>query len=140
MVRQYAYFLVTGCGIPDPVTDAVGVRPSECHSDSDLNPRTGHPWGVMKWRLNSGESDNASVQQHVDSLLLWLNRKPAAVKSLSDDYDLTLCIACWADDTFGLHLARDQTRLLGRLGIAIDYDGYVASETSSAAVPNPDEP
>lgn len=94
----------------------------------------------MKWRLDSGESHDAPVQQQVDSLLLWLNRRPAAVKSLADDYDLTLCIACWADDTFGLHLTCDQTRLLGRLGIAIDYDGYVTAENTTADDPNLDEP
>ena len=49
---------------------------------------------------------------------------------------LTLCIACWANDTFGLHFTRDQTRLLGRLGVAIDYDGYVNTADNS----NPDEP
>ena len=136
MVRQYAYFQVTGCGITDPVTEAVGVSPSDCHSDADVNPRTGKPWGVMKWRLDSGESHDAPVQRHVDALLLWLNRRPAAVKSLADDYDLTLHIACWANDTFDLHLTRDQTRLLGRLGIAIDYDGYV----TAADNPDLDEP
>lgn len=128
MVRQYAYFQVTGCGTPDSVTEAVGVQPSECHSDAEVNPRTGQPWGIMKWRLDSGKSHNAPVQQHVDSLLLWLNRRPTAVKSLADDYDLTLQIACQADNTFGFHLTRDQTRLLGRLGIAIDYDGYVTAD------------
>ncbi|WP_037245377.1 DUF4279 domain-containing protein [Rhodopirellula baltica] len=136
MVRQYAYFQVTGCGSPDPVTEAVGVQPSDCHSDSEINARTGQPWGVMTWRLDSGELHDAPVQQHVDSLLLWLNRRPTAVKSLADDYDLTLHIACWANDIFGLHLTRDQTRLLGRLGIAIDYDGLV----TTADNPNPDEP
>ncbi|ELP34500.1 hypothetical protein RBSWK_01586 [Rhodopirellula baltica SWK14] len=55
---------------------------------------------------------------------------------MADDYDLTLHIACWANDIFGLHLTRDQTRLLGRLGIAIDYDGLV----TTADNPNPDEP
>lgn len=79
----------------------------------------------MKWRLDSGEPDDASVQQHVDSILLWLNRRPSAVKELCDEYDLTLHICCRASDTFGMHLTRDQTRLLGQLGIAIDYDGYV---------------
>lgn len=140
MVRQYAYFQVTGCGNPNPVTDAVGVQPTECHSDSELNPRTRRPWGVMKWRLDSGDSHHAPVQQHVDSLLLWLSRRPEAVISLTDDYDLTLHIACWADDTFGLHLTRDQTRLLGRLGIAIDYDGYVTAKADSADSPHLDEP
>ncbi len=85
----------------------------------------------MKWRLDSGELEHASVQQHVDSILLWLNRRPSAVKELCDEYDLTLHIACWASDTFGMHLTRDQTRLLGRLGIAIDYDGYVDHATSA---------
>jgi hypothetical protein len=107
------------------VTTAVGVDPSKCHSSTEINPRTKCPWGVMKWRLDSGEPEDACVQQHVDVLLLWLNRRPSAVKSLCDEYDLTLHIACWASDTFGMHLTRDQTRLLGRLGIAIDYDGFV---------------
>lgn len=130
MTRQYAYFQVTGCGDPQVVTDAVGVDPSTCHSSAEINPKTKCLWGVMKWRLNSGEPEHASIQQHVDSLLLWLNRRPNAVKALCDDYDLTLHIACWATDTFGMHLTRDQTRLLGRLGIAIDYDGYVENASS----------
>lgn len=67
-------------------------------------------------------------------------RRPAAVKSLADDYDLTLCIACWTKDTFGMHLTRDQTRLLGQLGIAIDYDGYVAENNDTPETTNPDEP
>ena len=88
--------------------------------------------GYTVWHVSStgdtylsGEPDDASVQQHVDSILLWLSRRPCAIEELCDDYDLTLHIACWASDTFGMHLTRDQTRLLGRLGIAIDYDGYV---------------
>jgi len=125
VTRQYAYFQVTGCGDPEMVTTAVGVDPSKCHSSTEINPRTKCPWGVMKWRLDSGEPEDACVQQHVDVLLLWLNRRPSAVKSLCDEYDLTLHIACWASDTFGMYLTRDQTRLLGRLGIAIDYDGFV---------------
>ena len=83
----------------------------------------------MNWRLDSGEPEHASVQQQVDSILLWLNRRPSAIKDLCDEYDLTLHIACWASDTFGMHLTRDQTRLLGRLGIAIDYDGYVVGDS-----------
>jgi hypothetical protein len=129
MTRQYAYFQVTGCGDPDVITKAVGIDPSECHSSTEINPKTRCSWGIMKWRLDSGESDDASVQQHVDSILLWLNRRPSAIRELCDDYDLTLHIACWASDTFGMHLTRDQTRLLGRLGIAIDYDGYVVDHT-----------
>lgn len=125
MTRQYAYFQVTGSGHVNAITEAVGVPPSSCHSDSDVNPRTGSAWGVTLWRFNSGEPDDAPIQQHVDTILLWLNRRRSAVKALGDDYDLTLHCACWATDTFGLHLTRDQTRLLGQLGIAIDYDGYV---------------
>ena len=140
MVRQYAYFMVTGCGLPDPVTEAMGVKPTACHSAAELNPRTGRPWGNMKWRLDSGEARDASVQQHVDSLLLWLNRRPASVKLLADEYDLMLCISCWTNDTFGLHLTRDQTRLLGRLGIAIDYDGYVTEHGDQPQSTDPDEP
>lgn len=44
MIRQCAYFLVTGCGVPDTITDAVGVQPTECYSDSELNPRTARPY------------------------------------------------------------------------------------------------
>ena len=130
MTRQYAYFQVTGCGDPDVITKAAGVDPSMCHPATEINPKTKCPWGFMKWRLDSGDPDHASVQQHVDSILLWLNRRPNAIKELCDEYDLTLHIACWASDTFGMHLSRDQTRLLGRLGIAIDYDGYIVGDAA----------
>ena len=66
----------------------------------------------MLWRVDSGEPDDAPLQQHVDALLLWLNRSPTTVKALGDDYDLTLHCVCWAADTFGLHLTRDQVVLL----------------------------
>jgi Domain of unknown function (DUF4279) len=131
MTRQHAYFQVTGCGDPEVVTKAVGIDPSRCHSSTEINPETKCPWGVMKWRLDSGEPDDASVQRHVDSILLWLNRRPSAIKDLCDEYDLTLHIACWVSDTFGVHLTRDQTRLLGLLGIAIDYDGYVVGDAET---------
>jgi hypothetical protein len=124
MTRQYAYFQVTGSGDVAAITEAVGVPPTACHSDTDINPRTGLARGLTLWRLDSGEPDAAPLQQHVDAVLTWLNRRPSAVKALGENYDLTLHCACWATDTFGLHLTRDQTRLLGRLGIAIDYDGY----------------
>ena len=127
MTRHYAYLQVTGSGQPDAVAEALGMRATACHSDTDVNPRTDRPWGFMLWRLDSGEPDDAPLQQHVDTILLWLNRRPSAVKALGDEYDLTLHCACRATDTFGLHLKRDQTRLLGRLGVAIDYDGYVES-------------
>ena len=132
MTRQYAYFQVTGSGTPDAITQAIGVAPTICNSDKDVNSKTGRPWDVMRWRLNSGELEHAPVQQHVDAILLWLNRRPSAVKSLGDAYELTLHIACWATDTFGLHLTRDQVRILGRLGIAIDYDGYIEKSQGEA--------
>ena len=29
MIRQYAYFLVTGCGVPDPITDTLNLLEGE---------------------------------------------------------------------------------------------------------------
>ncbi len=132
MTRQYAYFQVTGSGTPDAITQAIGVAPTICNSDKNVNSKTGLPRDVMRWRLNCGELEDASVQQHVGAILLWLNRRPSAVRSLGDDYALTLHIACWATDTFGLHLTRDQVQILGRLGIAIDYDGYVKKSSRAS--------
>ena len=71
--REYAYFHIRGSGRHELITKAIGVEPQDAYSDTDLNPKNGKPFGVTKWRLNSGLDDTEPLR--IDSL-----------KALPNDY------------------------------------------------------
>jgi hypothetical protein len=127
--REFAYFCVHGTGRHEAVTELIGVKPHEAYSADDINPRTNKPFGAMTWRLNSGCNDREPLAQHVESLLLWLNRRPDAIKRLSEDHDLCLvCVGYYPGPGHGAHFSRDTIRVLGRLGIEIDMDFYFVDD------------
>ena len=130
--REYAYFTARGTGDPSDVTDSIGIQPTRCYRSGDVNPTTGKTYGISEWRLDSSEPDTAPIAQHVDSLLLWLNRRPSALLALQADFDLTLhCVMHSTGASQGLYLSATQTRILGRLGIAIDVDGYMLDDETA---------
>jgi len=133
MQREYAYFTARGTGNLSAVTDAIGIQPSQSHRADDINPTTGTKYGVTEWRLESGEPDSTPLSQHIDVLLLWLNRRPVALREMVGDFDLTIhCVAYQSSCNLGLYLTPTQTQQLGRLGIAIDFDGYADLESSDS--------
>ncbi len=132
--REFAYFFVRGMGRHEVITEAIGVAPTEAYSEGDLNPHTGKLWGYMLWRLNSGLVDREPLENHINAILLWLNRFPGAIRRLADEYELTLqCVGWYPGPGFGAHFNREQTRVLGHLGIAIDLDCYFLDDHGHSA-------
>lgn len=123
--EQFAYFTARGIGDLTAVTDAVGIQPSRTYLSDDLNPTTRRTYGVSEWRLESGHEDTEPLSLHIDSLLLWLNRRPSALRDLHGDFDLTIhCVLYSRGHNIGLSLNSTQTQQLGRLGIGVDFDAY----------------
>ena len=79
----------------------------------------------MFWEVKSGLDDTHPLEQHVQSLLLWLRPRAEALRKLWVDYDLTLqCVGYYRPSGHGAHFDREQIRQLAQLGIALDLDFY----------------
>lgn len=131
--REFAYFSVRGGGSCDVITKAIGCDPSQAYSEGDPDLKTGKPRGFTHWRLNSGLDDTEVLERHIDAIILWLNRFPGAVKRLSEEYELTLqCVGWYPGPGHGAHLNREQIRVLGQLGIAVDFDFYFLDDNGHA--------
>lgn len=123
--REYAYFRVDGSGDYRNVSEIIGREPSSAHSEGEANPRTGKPFRSMVWRFDSGFDDKVPLAQHINLIISWLGSSPEAIKRLSDSYRVTLqCVGYFPKHQFGMHLSRDQIRLLGQMGVEVDMDFY----------------
>lgn len=65
--REYAYFAVTGQGISSVITEHLGWQPSHEWSEGNKKPRGG-VYQNMRWRLDSGLPDTATLTQHILAL------------------------------------------------------------------------
>ena len=127
--REYAYFHVTGPGTHEQITAFLGLEPSEAWNVGDINPRNGKPRKFMSWRLSSGLDDTKSLEQHVQSLFLFLHPKSDALKPLWLDYELTLqCVGYFPPSGHGMHFNREQLRQAAQLGLAFDLDFYYVDD------------
>lgn len=127
--REYAYLNITGSGSHEQVTEIIGLRPSEAWNVGDINPRNGKPRNFMSWRLSSGLEDTQTLDAHIETLLLQLQNKANAIRSLWVEYNLTLqCVGYFPPSGHGMHFNREQIRQAAQLGLSFDLDFYYVDD------------
>ena len=128
---EYAYFVVSGLGRHEEITQKLGVKPNEAWNVGELSPR-GITRQQMSWHLYSGLSDSEPLVQHIDALVLFLSTRAGTLRELWQEYTLTLqCVGRYSS-AHGLHLDRERVRRLANLGVAIDLDLYVVPTEGGA--------
>ena len=129
IIREYAYFQVTGPGTHEAVTDCLGLRPDDAWNVGDINPRNGKARTFMSWCLNSGLDDTQPLNMHIENLFLYLHTKADCLRTLWVDYDLTLvCTGHFPQCGHGMHFDREKIRKAAQLGLAFDLDFYYVDE------------
>lgn len=127
--REYAYLRVTGPGLHETITDALGIRPTEAWNVGDENPRNGKPRTFMSWHLSSGLDDRMPLSQHVEELFLILHTKVEGLRKLWVDHDLQLqCVGYFPATGHGAHFDREQIRQAAQLGLSFDMDFYYVDD------------
>ena len=127
--RQYAYFCVIGPATHEHITETIGLSPSEAYNPGDERPPRGVKSKHMYWKLDSGHDDTEPLEEHIRTILTFLNTRVEAIRQLWDDYDLILeCVGFFPPSGHGFHLDRETIRQAARLGIAVDLDFYYTEE------------
>jgi hypothetical protein len=127
--REYAYFVVTGPGTHEQVSQILGFPPSKAWNTGDINPRNGKRRQSMSWSLNSGLDDKQPLELHIQNLLLWLHPKTDALRQLWVEYDLILqCVGYFPPSGHGMRFNREQIRQAAQLGLALDLDFYYVND------------
>jgi hypothetical protein len=127
--REYAYIVITGPGRHETITQRLGLEPSEAWNVGDQNPNHGKICKTMQRRLKSGLDDTHRLNEHVESLLLWLGPKADALRELCLEYDITLqCVGYYPPSGHGAHFNRETILQAASLGIALDLDFYYVDD------------
>ena len=127
--REYAYFHITGPGTHERVTELMGMSPSEAWNAGDSNPQNGRLCKSMSWRLSSGLDDTHPLEEHIQSLFLYLQLKADILRQLWVEYDLTIqCVGYFPASGHGVHFDREQIRQAAQLGLAFDLDFYYVDD------------
>lgn len=119
----------TGAGFdPDGVTATLGLEPTETwrFGDRILNTRLKREHDG--WSLSTGRKKEIELENQVRSILEKVQSRLNKVKSVSDEHDLDVELACVvyvADETPSMHLDSEVVELMAELGAEIDIDLYV---------------
>lgn len=83
----------------------------------------------MSWRLSSDLDDTHPLEEHIQSLFLYLQLKVDILRQLWVEYDLTLqCVGYFPASGHGVHFDREQIRQAAQLGLAFDLDFYYVDD------------
>ncbi len=113
-------------GLPDEITDILGIAPSATRNKGDIVGKT-----IMKhkhsfWELESGiERSNSLFDEHLSALETKL--RPAKDKFRLLPENLYIELSCgllnWSDGHYpALHLSSDSLKFFASIGAEIDID------------------
>jgi hypothetical protein len=125
--KAYAYFRVAAENLPlAEITDALGVNPTESWSKGDpglYNPSRPDSGWCLHGPL---PQTNTNLREHVEALLLILEQKTSAVRTLSEKYKTYLVCVGYYDETGspGLSLSRAVVASMASLGLELNADLY----------------
>ena len=123
--REYAYFQVSGHGSHMSFTNEIGIDPTTCWSEGDINPRTQRPYKFMAWHLESGLDDTHSIEEHIARLFEKLIPLETKLNKLSNNYELCIqCVGYFPSVVHGIHIDKQMISVAHKLALTFDYDFY----------------
>lgn len=127
--REYAYLRVVGEGSSSPVSNELGIGPTNSWSEGDVNPRNNIPRKFMSWQLESGLDDTSPIGEHIEALLEILEAKSDQMQKLANSYMCSIqCVGYFPASGHGLNLELSTLKRLVNLNLNIDYDFYYVSD------------
>lgn len=116
--------------VPDEVTEALRITPSECHQSGDPRQappgRTYAPYREGLWRLSSGVADEADLDAHLDDLLTRLGGARAALdrlKTAGFKQDIFIGVFSGGGNS-EFRISRRNLARIQQLGVELDFDIY----------------
>ena len=126
--REYAYFAVTGQGNSGEITDRLGWKPSQEWSEGDQRPRGGN-YQFMRWRLDTGLTDAATVSQHIESVVLTVQTRADKIRRLAPDYKASIvAVGYYPASGHSLIIEREWVQTAAHLGLSFEFDFYFVSD------------
>ena len=123
--EQYAYFSITGSFDPADITARVGVEPTECWRQGDLNPRNRLGRKFSRWCLYSRLSRERELEAHVRDVLSQLDARREAFRQAAGEFDGSMQLVGYFYTGYpGLHFERDVVKEMAAFGLSIDFDFY----------------
>ena len=123
--EYYAYFTVVGSFEPDEITRKVGVTPTKCWCEGDLNPRSGLKYSFSRWILRSRLETAASLETHVTDVLDQLDSNRTTFREISIELGGVMeLVAYFYRDYPGLSMEHDLIQRMAEYSLSIDCDFY----------------
>ena len=116
---------------PDEITRELGVQPRRTWLEGELvTPGLSMKRKSNGWVLSSGLDKHASYEEHVQALLAIISPNIERFASVCRRYYAEFSCAVYMYYKNGesipwLGFDKEQTKILGDLGIAVDFDMYV---------------
>ena len=124
--RQYAYLRVTGYGPSDSITKILKILPDEEWSEGEVWEDKPKGWRrtFTNWKLNSGLDESAGLNEHIEQLLMRINRKRQNIMALHSEYTVKLVCVSFNLQAFSFELDFEHQKQLTQFGISIWFDAY----------------
>lgn len=127
--REYAYLRISGKGDHLFVSKRLGLEPTNCWSEGDVNPRNNIPRKLMSWKYESGLDDTYSIEEHIKELFKVLEPLEETLVALRDKYELCIqCVGYFPASGHGINLNYETISKAASLGLSFDYDFYYVDD------------
>jgi len=130
------FFQVSGEMEPSQISFTLNLGPTEVFRKGDVKRRDKrgiHPdvlYNENFWLLESALDSSAPEEDHLDAMLELLASRESALIELANTCHLTIEIYGKKQNPHvGVYVGREQTKLLGSLGIALGISVYVLGES-----------
>jgi hypothetical protein len=134
---QVKYILTNFLVDPAEISRILGIQPSRTWRKGEMIPKTSLPHKSNGWLLESGLSDKAEFEDHLDSLANAVAPAINKINQLPDGTEAEISCVIYIyhtkrndeeHQTPALHLDLKHMELLNQLKVELDYDLYVLPE------------
>jgi hypothetical protein len=121
--------------VPQRVTDLLGLSPTHAHARGDPHPIRSNPdlrWRSGAWMLDSQQSPDAPLDQHLRDLLDRLEPKAEAIRELvAEGLRASFSCGCFLEkENEGTTLPPQTLGRIAALGADLDLDIYYRGEAA----------
>ncbi|CAN5675099.1 hypothetical protein BH09VER1_BH09VER1_02260 [soil metagenome] len=116
---------------PAIITLLIGLSPTEVWCVGDPIPgRSSVRRKFSRWSLGSPLSAHATLDDHLDALLLLIEPVSARVRGCAIRFHTGITCAVYYHQGFtqGIHLSKSLLRRVSELGVPLDFDLYFLAE------------
>ena len=123
-------------GVPaahSEITKVLGIEPTECHTTSDIHPRTHKPWINDIWSIDSPLPRAADFDEHLKWLADLIRPHEAFLRGLSARGARMDLYCGYMTDSIhsGFVVSAESLRLFTSLGIAFGVSVMILEEASN---------